>query len=59
MTEKREPSRPIDAYKAIIDQLVAETSHGVTEKIVVERGAFLETADNAVYNPLLQSLSAD
>ena len=58
-TDNLEPSRPIDAYRAIIDQLVLETSHGVTEKSVLQRGAFLETSECAVYNPFLQSLSAE
>ena len=31
-----QPSRAIGAYKAIIDQLAAETSHGVSERLVVE-----------------------
>jgi uncharacterized protein DUF6547 len=59
MTEKEVPSRPIDGYKEIIDELVRETSRGVTEKRVVERRTFLETSDAAVYNPFLGSLSAN
>lgn len=59
MSEERSPASSVAAYKEIIDQLVSETSHGVTEKIVIEKGAFLETADDAVYNPLLKSLTTD
>jgi hypothetical protein len=57
MTDAREPSRPIDTYKQIIDQLVTETSHGVTEKIVVRDGGFLEASDGRIFNPLLRTLS--
>lgn len=59
MTGERQLSRPIDAYKEIIDQLVTETSRGVTEKLVVQEGGFLETSDNRVFNPFLRSLSAE
>jgi Family of unknown function (DUF6547) len=59
MTGERHPSRPIDAYKEIIDQLVAETSHGVTEKLVVREGGFLETSDDRVFNPFLKALSTE
>ena len=47
------------AYKEIVDQLASQTSHGVIEKIVDEKGVFVETSDAAVYNPLLKSLTAD
>ncbi len=59
MSEERNHATPLAVYKEIIDQLVSETSHGVTEKIVIEKGAFLDTSDGAVYNPLLESLAAD
>ena len=55
MTGERQPSRPIDAYKEIIDQLVTETSRGVTEKLVVREGELvLETSDGRVLNPFLR-----
>jgi hypothetical protein len=56
---ERHPSRPIDAYKEIIDPLVAETSHGVTEMLVVREGGFLETSGDRVFNPLLKALSTE
>lgn len=59
MTGERQPSRPLDAYKEIIDQLVTETSRGVTEKLVVREGGFLETSDGRVFNPFLKSLSTE
>jgi hypothetical protein len=39
--QHREPARPIDAYKAIIDELVSETSHSVHERSIVEEGVGL------------------
>jgi hypothetical protein len=59
MTGERRPSRPIDAYKEIIDQLVTETSHGVTERLVVQEGCFLDTSDRRISNPFLKSLSTE
>src|SRR6266446_1253502 len=52
-------TRPIDAYKALIDQLVNETSHSVTAKTVVERGTFLETSAYAVFNDLIGPLGPE
>jgi hypothetical protein len=48
MTGERPPSRPIDAYKEIIDQLVTETSHGVNERLVVREKGFSETSDSRI-----------
>ncbi|HWX92248.1 MAG TPA: DUF6547 family protein [Terriglobales bacterium] len=57
MSDDRQPSRPIDAYKQIIDQLVTETSHGVREKAVVRETAFPDLSDDRVFNPFIKSLS--
>jgi len=57
MSDDRQPSRPIDAYKQIIDQLVTETSHGVREKAVVRENAFPDLSDDRVFNPFIKSLS--
>jgi hypothetical protein len=51
--------RPVEAYKAIIDQLVMETSRSVTQRLVTEQGSFPETSDNAVFNPLVRSLTPE
>jgi hypothetical protein len=51
--------RPIDAYKTIIDELVNETSRSVTQQLIVERGFFLETSDNARFNQLVRSLTSE
>ena len=57
MSDDRQPSRPIEAYKQIIDQLVTETSHGVREKAVVREIAFPDLSDDRVFNPFVKSLS--
>lgn len=59
MPGERQPSRPIDAYKEIIDQLVTETSYGVREKLVVREGAFSQLSDDRVFNSFVQTLSID
>jgi hypothetical protein len=51
------PSRPIDAYKALIDELVNETSRSLAAKTVAKKGAFRETSDYAVFNDLISSLA--
>jgi hypothetical protein len=51
--------RPVDAYKAIVDQLVNETTHSVMQQLVTERGFFLETSDYAVFNQLVHLLTPE
>ena len=57
MSDDRQPSRPIDAYKQIIDQLVTETSYGVREKAVLREAAFPDLSDDRAFNPFIKSLS--
>jgi hypothetical protein len=57
MSLDRNPSRPIDAYKQIIDQLVTETSHGVREKAVVQENAFPDLSNDRTFNPFIKSLT--
>jgi hypothetical protein len=57
MSDDRQPSRPIEAYKQIIDQLVTETSHGGREKAVVREISFSDLSDDRVFNPFIKSLS--
>jgi len=59
MSQKRQLSRPIDAYKAIVDQLVRETSHGVSEKLVVQEGIFSKAPAEEVFNSFVDSLSPE
>jgi hypothetical protein len=57
MPEDRLPTRPIDAYKAIIDQLATETSRSVHERLVIEQGIWLKTRDEETANAFVRSLS--
>ena len=53
-----EPSSPTEAYKAIIDQLVEQTS-GVGEKLIREEGIFSRAAGAKVENAFVKSLTAE
>ena len=57
MPENRQPSRRIDAYKAMIDQLVTETSQSVHERLIVDEGVWLKTRDEEAANALVRSLT--
>lgn len=54
-----QPSRPIDAYKAIIDQLVTETSHGISESLVVEESIWSKAPNEEAANAFVRSLSGE
>src|SRR5215813_9099664 len=56
---KELPATPIDAYKAIVDQLVTETSRGISERLVVEEGIFSKELDARALNACVQSLSVE
>lgn len=58
MPQKAQLSRPIDAYKAIIDQLVTETSYGVSERLVAQEGIFSRSPDEDSFNTFVRSLTA-
>lgn len=49
----------MDAYKAIIDQLVRETTRGISERLVIEQGIFSKGPDDRALNSLVQSLSVE
>jgi hypothetical protein len=57
--EDRQPLRPIDAYKAMIDQLVNETSHGLSERLVLEEGVWTKAPDEEPVNAFVRSLSSE
>lgn len=60
MPEKlQQPSRPIDAYKAIIDQLVTETSHGISVRLVVEESIWSKAPNEEAANAFVRSLSGE
>jgi hypothetical protein len=54
-----EPSRPVDAYKAIIDQLVGETRRGGAGFQVADKGIFSKAPAHRRFNGFIASLSAD
>lgn len=57
MSPERQLTRPIDAYKAIVDQLVTETSFGVSERLVAQEGIFSKAPNERAFNSFVQSLS--
>ena len=59
MPEKRQPSRPIEAYKAIIDHFVTEASRGIPERLVVEEGIWSRSPNEEAANTFVQSLSIE
>jgi hypothetical protein len=52
-----EPTTAIDAYKAIIDQLVDETSNGVSERLLRESGIYTKAQGESAANEFAQSLT--
>ena len=54
-----EPSTPLEAYKAIIDQLVEEVTPGVSERLVREDGVYSKAPDQAAENEFVRSLTVD
>lgn len=59
MSEERRPTRPIDAYKEIIDQLATETTTGISERLVVEHGLFSKAQGEQSLNSFVQALSPE
>lgn len=57
MSREEQISLPVDAYKAIIDQLVSETSYGVSEKLVATEGIFSRAPAEQEFNSFVQALS--
>jgi hypothetical protein len=54
-----EPSTPLEAYKAIIDQLVDEVTPGISERLVREDGIYSKALDQAAANEFVRSLTVD
>ena len=52
-----DPTSPIEAYKAMIDQLVEQTTPGVNERRLGESGVYSGSAEDAAANDLVTSLS--
>jgi len=58
MSPDYEPSTPSEAYKAIIDQLVEETS-GVAERLLREEGIFSRAPGAKLENAFVKSMTAE
>ena len=56
MAVNTEPENPVEAYKAIIDQLVEETTHGMSARLVRESGIYSKAQDAIVPNEFVKSL---
>src|SRR4051812_33216545 len=54
-----EPSTPVEAYKAFIDQLVEEVTVGAAERRIREEGIYSKAPGQAAANRFVQSLSAE
>jgi hypothetical protein len=59
MPRNSEPSRPVDAYKGIIDQLVTETRTGGGGFQVIDKGIFSKAPAHRRFNEFIASLSPD
>ena len=54
-----EPSTPVEAYKAIIDQLVDEVTPGISERLIREEAILSKAPAQAAANRFVQSLTAE
>jgi hypothetical protein len=54
-----EPSTPVEAYKAIIDQLVEETTPGVSERLLRESGVYSKAPGDVAANEFVKSLTVE
>ena len=59
MPQTPNPTRPIDAYTAIIDQLVTETRRGGAGLRVADKGIFSKAPAHQRFNEFIGSLSAE
>jgi hypothetical protein len=59
MSKNQQFSRPVDAYKAIIDELVTKTSQGVRERLVLEEGVCSKAPKEEAANSFVRSLSIE
>lgn len=59
MPQNPEPSRPIDAYMGMIDQLVSETRTGGAGFQVIDKGIFSKAPAHRRFNEFIASLSPD
>ncbi|CAN5387438.1 hypothetical protein BH10PLA1_BH10PLA1_03690 [soil metagenome] len=52
-----EPSTPLEAYKAIIDQLVQERTNGVSERLLRDDGIYSKAPGDEAANKFVRSLT--
>ena len=57
MSPNFEPKTPIEAYKAIIDQLVEETTAGVSERLLRESATYSNAPGDTIANDFVASLT--
>ena len=57
MSKERVLNQPVDAYKAIIDELVKDASTGVSERLVRKEGIYSRAPGEKAANALVQSLT--
>jgi hypothetical protein len=57
MPTNTEPSTPLQAYRAIIDQLARDTSVGVSERLIRESGIYSRAPDQAAANEFVRTLT--
>ncbi|MFN5944386.1 MAG: DUF6547 family protein [Phycisphaerae bacterium] len=59
MSTRPEPKTAIDAYKAIIDHFVDQTTNGLTERLVRESGKYSNAVDSEKFNAFVASLTQE
>jgi Family of unknown function (DUF6547) len=52
-----QPERPIDVYKAIVDELATSTSRSVSERLILEHGIWTKAPDEEAANAFVRSLT--
>ncbi len=57
MPPSTEPSTPLEAYRAIIDQLAEETSTGVSERLLRTSGIYSKAPSQSAANDFARSLT--
>lgn len=57
MAARPDPTTPIAAYKAIIDQLVEDTTFGANERLLQETGKYSKAPADSIANDFVASLN--
>ena len=59
MLPKPQPTTPLEAYRAIIDELASETSVGVSESLLLQSGIYSKALGEQAANEFARSLSPE